>query len=133
MLTTPAFLTARCIARASATVNASGFSHITALPARAAAIAMAAWESFGVVMSTMSMRGSLTTSRQSVAKVSQPNVSAISDTPALLRPQMVFMTGRALSLKNLGAFIQAFEWARPMNLYPIMPTFSVRAIFLVSS
>ena len=59
--------------RALGTVLASGFSQSTALPARAAAIAISACESPGVQTSTMSMSSPLTTSRQSVAASSQPS------------------------------------------------------------
>jgi len=47
--------------------SASGFSHITILPARAAAIAISACVSFGLAMSTRSMSRRLTTARQSVS------------------------------------------------------------------
>jgi hypothetical protein len=42
------------------------------LPASAAAIAIGAWLSFGVTMSTMSMSGRLTTERQSDELSSKP-------------------------------------------------------------
>ena len=55
MWMTPAFFTAASICSASLTVFASGFSQNTTLPALAAAIAISAWLSPGVAMSTMSM------------------------------------------------------------------------------
>ena len=64
---------ASAIASASATVFASGFSHSTCLPASSAAIAISAWESPGVTMSTMSMSSRAITSRQSVADSAQPH------------------------------------------------------------
>ena len=73
MWMTPAFFTAASIFSASVTVLASGFSQNTTLPAFAAAIAISAWLSPGVLMSTMSMSLRLTTSCQSVEVSSQPS------------------------------------------------------------
>ena len=66
----------RASARLRARVFASGFSQNTTLPAFAAAIAISAWLSPGVLMSTMSMSARVTTSCQSVAASSQPSCSA---------------------------------------------------------
>ena len=77
---------AAAIASASSTVFASGFSHSTCLPASSAAIAISAWESPGVTMSTMSMSSRAITSRQSVADSAQPHLSAAAATAAALRP-----------------------------------------------
>ncbi len=69
---------------ASLTVLASGFSQRTALPARAAAMAIWAWLSPGVLTSTRSMSFRRTTSRQSVAASSHPRRPAASLTPSAL-------------------------------------------------
>src|SRR5579872_2386095 len=79
-------------------------------------------------MSTMSMSGDSTISRQSVAEYCQPSCARAACTPAASRPQMVWSSMLPLRLKNLGAWRQALEWARPMNLYPISPTLNVLAI-----
>ena len=67
MLATPAPSTADTIACASAAVRPSGFSQVTIFPARAAAMAISAWVSFGLAMSTRSMSLRSTTARQSVS------------------------------------------------------------------
>ncbi len=53
MCATPARSTAASMRSASLTVLARGFSQITAFPARAAAMAISAWLSPGVQMSTI--------------------------------------------------------------------------------
>ena len=67
MFGTPASSTARVMASASAAFMASGFSQATHLPFRAAAIAISAWESLGLPMSTSWTSSRSTTRRQSVS------------------------------------------------------------------
>src|SRR5258706_596910 len=90
MWVTPALVTAASMRSASATVFPSGFSQKTALPARAAAMAISACESPGVLTSTRSMSLRLTTSSQSVAASSQPYSRAAARTLAGVRPQSTF-------------------------------------------
>ena len=106
---------------------ASGFSQKTVLPASAAAIAISAWESPGVQMSTTSMSGRATTARQSVACSSKPSLRAAAATPASSRPQTTFMRASIGRSKKRPTWRQAFAWARPMNWYPIIATFTVLA------
>ena len=95
MWMTPALVTAASIFCASFNVLASGFSQKTILPAFAASIAISAWLSPGVAMSTMSMSLRRTTSRQSVALSSQPElVGRRFRTLASVRPQSTFIRGR---------------------------------------
>ena len=100
MWTTPAFSTAFSMACASRRLLASGFSQKTALPARAAAIAISAWESPGVATSTRSMSSRSTTSRQSVADSSQPSSFAALATSRASRPHRTFMRGVRRGEKN---------------------------------
>jgi hypothetical protein len=65
LFATAARSTASTIPSASAAVRASGFSHMTIFPARAAAIAISAWVSFGLAMSIRSMSFRSTSLRQS--------------------------------------------------------------------
>jgi hypothetical protein len=67
LFATPALSTAATIACPSAAVRASGFSHITILPARAAATAISACVSLGLAMSITSMSLRSTSFRQSVS------------------------------------------------------------------
>ncbi len=115
MFGTPAFLTAFHIAFASRTSLASGFSHRIALPAWAAAIAISAWLSPGVAMSTMSMSGRATTSRQSVAHSSQPSWAAARFTFARSRPQTTLSRGVSFGGRKRLTCRQALLWARPMK------------------
>ena len=94
MWTTPAFSTAASIFSASRRVLASGFSQSTALPARAAAIAISAWLSPGVLTSTRWMSFRATTSRQSVAVSSQPSWPAAALTAGRFRPHSTLRRGR---------------------------------------
>ena len=100
MWATPAFFTAASMVFASASVLASGFSQKTALPARAAAMAISAWLSPGVLTSTRSMSSRATTARQSVAVSSQPRRAAAFRTPAVLRPQSTFIRGVSRGAKK---------------------------------
>ncbi len=115
MWMTPALFTAASIFSASFSVLASGFSQKTTLPALAASIAISAWLSPGVAMSTMSMSLRVTTSRQSVAASSQPSCSAAAVTPAGVRPQSTFMRGRCLGVKKRPTWRYALLCARPMK------------------
>ena len=79
---------AAAIASASATVLASGFSHSTCLPAASAAIAISAWVSPGVQMSTRSTSAALDQRRASRSRVSaQPSRPAASAVRSASRPQ----------------------------------------------
>ncbi len=81
------------ISRAWAELNASGFSQKTCLPALAAATAISWCMFVGAAISTMSMSGRLTTSRQSVVHCSQPHFSANSSSGFSGIPQISFRTG----------------------------------------
>ncbi len=100
MLATPAFCTAATMALASFTVLARGFSHRTALPARAAAMAISAWLSPGVTTSTTWMSSRATTSRQSVAHSSQPSWAAARATFLRSRPQTTLRRGVSFGEKK---------------------------------
>ena len=106
---------ASAIASASATVLASGFSHSTCLPASRAAIAISAWVSPGVTMSTMSMSSRAITSRQSVADSRQPHFSAAAATAEASRPTTTSIDGWAGRSKKRGATRQPWECAAPMK------------------
>src|SRR5688572_14252603 len=125
MCATPARSTARSIDSASLSVFASGFSQNTAFPALAAAIAISACDSPGVLMSTMSMSGRLTTSRQSVAASSQPYSRAAASTFFAVRPQITFMRGCSRGDRKGPTCRYALLCARPMNAYPISATLTV--------
>ena len=92
------------------------------MPARAAAIAISACESPGVLMSTRSMSLRLTTSSQSVEASSQPYSRAAVRTLAGVRPQSTFIRGVSLGLKNGPTWRYALLWALPMNAYPMSAT-----------
>jgi hypothetical protein len=64
------------MARAWPEPSAMGFSQKTCLPASAAMIAISACRSVGTETSTTSTSSRVTTSRQSVAVSSQPQLSA---------------------------------------------------------
>jgi len=115
MWTTFALCAAANIASACLTFIASGFSHKTCFPFFAAATAISAWQFVGVTMSTMSISGDSTISRQSVVACCQPRWARAACTPEVLRPQMVCSSTLALSGKNRGACRQAFECALPMK------------------
>src|SRR5438270_11448397 len=121
MLTTPARLTALTIRSASRTSRASGFSHRIALPAPAAAIAISACRSFGVQISTISIRGSTTTARQSLVELSHPSLLAARLAAPRSRPQTIAMRISAAKSKKRGACRHALECALPMNFVPINP------------
>jgi len=80
----------------SAALRLSGFSHVTILPARAAAMAISAWVLLGLTISIRSIFGSSTTLRQSVSQDSYPHLAAKSLASGASMPQMVLRTvGRA--------------------------------------
>ena len=106
---------AAAMARASATVFASGFSQSTCLPARRAAMAISAWVSPGVQMSTRSTSGRATSARQSVSTCCQSNRRAISPAAAPSRPPMATRSGTRGGSKKDRALRQPCEWATPMN------------------
>ena len=108
---------AAAIASASATVLASGFSHSTCLPASSAAIAISAWVSPGVQMSTRSMSSRSTSARQSVSVDAQPSRSGRGARRAVGVPagQHGQLPGRSGRSKKRGAVRQAWEWAAPMK------------------
>src|SRR5437870_13724605 len=83
MLATLADSTASVMVLASVALRPRGFSHITILPAWAAAIAISAWVSLGLAMSIRSISGDSTRLRQSVTDDSNPHWAA----KALARPE----------------------------------------------
>jgi len=85
--------TAATIFSASAALRPSGFSHITILPARAAATAISTCVSFGLAMSTRSMSLRSTSARQSVSTDSYPQFDAKAFTRSALRAHTAFSTG----------------------------------------
>ena len=103
------------MARASATLLASGFSHRTCLPASRAAIEISAWLDPGVQTSTRSTSSRSTSRFQSVSVAGQPSRAAAAATASRSRPQMAAIRGRYGSSKKLATLRQAWEWARPMN------------------
>src|SRR3982750_3417031 len=125
MLATPAFSTASTIAFDSAAVRPSGFSHMTILPAFAAAIAISAWVSFGLAISIRSTEGSSTRRRQSFTDDSNPHLAANPWARSGFRAQTVFSTGVKGRSKKLGTLRNAFECVRPMKPQPTRPTFNV--------
>src|SRR5581483_3785462 len=128
MWTTLALFAAANICSHCFRFNPSGFSQITCLPFFTASMAISACEKVGVEMSTISMSGDSTISRQSVAACCQPSCARAAWTFWALRPQIVWSSTLALRVKNLGACLQAFECALPMKRYPISPTRKVFAI-----
>src|SRR5262249_42026653 len=69
----------------------------------------------------MRISGSSIMRRQSSVEFSQPQRCAIFSNLGFSRPQMVFRRGARGRSKNWFTCRYAFEWALPMNLYPIMP------------
>ncbi len=110
------------MASASATELASGFSHSTCLPASNAAIAIWAWVSPGVQMSTRSTSSRVITSRQSVALEAQPSLAAAAAARSASRPTTTAISGDRGRSKKRGAVRQACEWAAPMNACPTIAT-----------
>ena len=91
LLTEPAekdLFAALTMARASATLRASGFSQSTILPAAAAAMAASACRWFGSAMSTASMSLRSIAARQSVAVSSHSHCAAVLCSSGESRPQM---------------------------------------------
>ena len=106
---------AAAIASASSTVLASGFSHMTCLPASSAAIAISAWVLPGVQMSMTSMSSRVSRARQSVSTDAHPKRRATSPAAAASRPQIAVRRGVSGRSKKAGAVRQAWEWAAPMK------------------
>ena len=106
---------AATMARASATVLASGFSHSTCLPASSAAIAISAWVSPGVQMSTRSTSSRATSARQSVSTCCQSKRRATSEAASTFRPPIATRSGVSAGSKKLRALRQPCEWAVPMK------------------
>ena len=108
---------AAAIASASATVLASGFSHSTCLPASSAAIAISAWVSPGVQMSTRSM-SSRSTSAAPVGLglgPAEPVAAAAAVALGVAAADDRHASGRSGRSKKRGAVRQAWEWAAPMK------------------
>jgi hypothetical protein len=89
----PAASAAATIRSASATELASGFSQSTCLPASSAAIAISAWVSPGVQMSTTWTSSRSITRRQSVSVSAQPSRPAAAAVATGSRPQSTFIAG----------------------------------------
>jgi hypothetical protein len=106
---------AATIARACATLLASGFSHSTCLPAASAAIAIAAWLDPGVHTSTSWTSSRATSFSQSVSVDRQPSFAAAAATRSGSRPQTAARSTSSGSSKNRLADRQAWEWAAPMK------------------
>jgi hypothetical protein len=66
-------------------------------------------------MSTTSMSGRSTTSRQSVADSSQPSWAAARWTLRRSRPQITFIRGVSFGERKRATCRQALLWARPMK------------------
>src|SRR6185436_17230597 len=99
-------------------------SHITILPASAAATAISAWVSLGLAMSIRSMSLRSISLRQSLSEDSKPQLAAKSAAPLALRVQTAFSTGSWSSGKNSGAWWKALEWVRPMKPPPMIAMLS---------
>ena len=115
---TPCFaasVAAADMASASATVFASGFSHMTCLPASSAATAISACVLPGVQMSMTSMSSRVRSARQSVSTDSQPKRFATAVAAASSRPQIARSRGVSGRSKNAGAVRHACECAAPMK------------------
>ena len=103
------------MARASATVLASGFSQSTCLPASRAAMAISAWVSPGVQTSTRSTSSRAMSARQSVSTLRQSKRRATSEAASTFRPPIATRSGVSAGSKKLRALRQPCEWAAPMN------------------
>src|SRR5260370_41228568 len=99
----------------SAAFRPSGFSHITILPAFAAAMAMSAWVSLGLAMSMRSISRDATTLRQSLSTDSYPHLAANDFARSALRAQTVLRTGWYGTSKKWFTWHKALEGVRPMN------------------
>ena len=106
---------ASVIATASSTELASGFSQSTCLPASSAAIAISAWVSPGVQMSTRSTSSRSITARHDVSVPSQPSRAAAASTFTGSRPASTASRGVIGRSKKRCALRQAWEWAAPMK------------------
>src|ERR1700683_3491333 len=117
--------TAATIFSDSAALRPNGFSHITILPASAAAMAISAWVSFGLAMSIRSIYFRAASLRQSVSNDGYPQLSAKASASARLRAQTAVSTGSYSRSKNRLTLAKAFEGVRPMKPQPTMPTLSL--------
>ena len=106
---------AAVIASASASVLASGFSHSTCLPASRAAMAISAWVSPGVQMSTSCTSSRSITACQSVSTCRQPYRRAAARVAAPSRPASTVIRGRSGTSNAWPTVAQAREWAAPMK------------------
>src|SRR3984957_6414294 len=116
--------TAATIFSDSAALRPNGFSHITILPASAAAMAISAWVSFGLAMSMRSISFRATSLRQSVSNDEYPQLPAKLSASAGFRAQTATSAGSCSRSKNLLTFPNALEWVRPIKPQPTMPTLS---------
>src|SRR5260370_12380244 len=115
MFGTRAVSTACTMALDSGALRPSGFSHITILPAFAAAIAISAWVSLGLAMSIRSISGDATTLRQSLSTDSYPHLAANDFARSALRAHTVLSTGWYGTSKKWFTWPKALAWVRPMN------------------
>src|SRR5690606_5516975 len=88
-------------------------------------MAISAWESPGVQMSTICTSSRLISSFQSVSTAAQPNCSAVAVTASRDRPHSTARVGLTGRSKKAPTVRQAWECTRPMKAYPTMPTPSV--------
>ena len=99
MWTTPASRAASYIVRTSAAFSPRGFSHMTCLPARAAASAIGACVKLGVAMITASMSSALQTSMGSVEVRSIPHSRPRRSSKAGSASQTAASSARGSSLR----------------------------------
>jgi hypothetical protein len=132
MFATLAASTAATIFSVSAALRPSGFSHITILPACAAAIAISACVSLGLAMSMRSMSLRSVSLRQSLSELSNPQFSAKSLALSGLRVATAFRTGSYSRLKKAPACRKALLWVRPMKPAPTRPMLSFFFVILLS-
>ena len=104
---------ASSIASASASFGAIGFSHQTCLPASSAAIAISAWNLFGVVIETTSTSGSAITSRQSPDDLGETELDRLQACECVIRLSEVDKLDVGTSPKTGFTAFQATAWPCP--------------------
>jgi len=126
MFATRARFTASTIRRAPATFRASGFRKVSLCLHPRPQIAISAWESLGVQMSTMSIFGSTMIAFNQSPPFPSPARSPRERSQRDRVRKIAAIRISAGKSKKRGACRQALEWARPMNLVPMSATERVR-------
>src|SRR4051794_34283125 len=89
-------------------------------------MAIGSCQTFGVVMSTRSISGSLTKACQSPVACAKPRAEAARSANAWSASATAWRTGLTGRAKTAGAIRQAKAWLRPMKPEPTRPTLSRR-------